>query len=234
MKTIVGIIPARGGSKTIPRKNVQPFLGKPLIAWTIECALNSQALDRVIVTTDDEEIAGIAQAYGAEVPFRRPAELAQDETPLVDVIMHAIDWLEAQQQTPDGIMVLSPNTPLRAPEDIHETVKMVREKGAQAVVSAYKPMTNPYLCGYINKFGMIFGLPVMNLKDQRHQALPKVVALNGSIHLIEPEIVKKFNALITQRTSVYTMPPERAIEIITPWDLHVAELVMRERLARQG
>jgi CMP-N-acetylneuraminic acid synthetase len=233
MKTIVGIIPARGGSKTIPRKNVQPFVGKPLIAWTIECALNSQILERVIVSTEDEEIAGIAQEYGAEVPFQRPPGLAHSSTPLVQVILHAIEWLESQDQMPDGIMVLSPTTPLRLPEDIHAAVNMVREQNAPAVASMFRPMTNPYMSGFIAKSGIIYGVAAMNRKDQRHQALPLFAALNGSIHLLPPSMIRESQALVTNRSHAYLMPPERAIEIITPWDFYVAELVMRDRLAAQ-
>ncbi|MBL8161427.1 MAG: acylneuraminate cytidylyltransferase family protein [Anaerolineae bacterium] len=232
MKTIVGIIPARGGSKTIPRKNVQPFLGKPLIAWTIESALNSQVLDRVIVSTEDEEIAGIAQEYGAEVPFLRPDGLAHNSTPLIKVILHAIDWLESQDQMPDGIMMLSPTNPLRAPEDIQAAVRMVRENNAVSVASMFQPSTNPYACGFVTRGGTVFGVPLMNRKDQRHQSLPSFMALNGAIYLASPSTFRETKALITHSSQIYTMPPERAIEVITPWDFYMAELVMRDRLAQ--
>ena len=113
MKRILGLVTARGGSKGLPRKNVKTLAGKPLIAWTVEAAMQSTLLDRVIVSTDDEEISRISLENGAEVPFRRPAELAQDNSPHISVVLHALEWLEQQEgYRPDAVCLLQPTSPL--------------------------------------------------------------------------------------------------------------------------
>lgn len=116
--TFLALIPARGGSKGIPRKNVRPLSGKPLISYTIEAALNSVVIDDVVVTTDDEEIAEVARSYGAEIPFMRPAELAADESKTIDCVVHARDTLRAMDREYDAIVLLQPTSPLRVAEDI--------------------------------------------------------------------------------------------------------------------
>src|SRR5690349_8046730 len=119
MSDVLAVIPARGGSKSIPRKNLAALAGKPLIVWTIEAASASQCLTRVVVSTDDPEITAVAAAAGAEVPFVRPAELAQDETPAIEPILHAVDWLDQHEgYRPDFVMILQPTSPLRQAEDI--------------------------------------------------------------------------------------------------------------------
>ena len=124
-KNILGLIPARGGSKGLPRKNIIPLLGKPLIAWTIEQALASKYLDRVVVSTDDNEIAEISKKYGAEVPFIRPKELAEDNAKGIDVVLHAIDWLKEndKQKQYDLIMLIQPVSPLSAKEGINKAME---------------------------------------------------------------------------------------------------------------
>ncbi|CAA7603172.1 3-deoxy-manno-octulosonate cytidylyltransferase [Acididesulfobacillus acetoxydans] len=118
---ILGIIPARGGSKGIPRKNIRLLGGKPLLAWTIEAALEAGCLDRLILTTEDEEIAAVGRKYGCEVPFLRPAELAQDSTPGIEPVLHALRWLaEREGYRPDYVLLLQPTSPLRRAEQIRE------------------------------------------------------------------------------------------------------------------
>ena len=117
-RTILGIIPARGGSKGLPRKNILEMSGKPLVAWTIERAISSKYLDMVIVNTDDNEIANISVKYGAEVPFLRPEKLAGDKTPMIDVIIHTIDFLEEENKAFDYVALLEPTSPLRKIDEI--------------------------------------------------------------------------------------------------------------------
>src|SRR5438128_2514535 len=116
--TTLGVIPARGGSQGIPRKNLAPVLGKPLLAYTAEAALAARRLSRVILSTDDEEIADIGRRYGLEVPFLRPAELAKDDTRTLPVLQHAVRWMEARGARFDSICLLEPTSPVRGPEDI--------------------------------------------------------------------------------------------------------------------
>lgn len=136
MAKILGVITARGGSKSIPRKNVKDIAGKPLIAWTIEAAKKSGALDRIILTTDDKEIARVGREWGAEVPFVRPKKLAGDKTPHLPVMQHAVRWLkENENYNPDYVMLFQPTSPLRQSWHIKEAVELIEKTGADSVVS---------------------------------------------------------------------------------------------------
>lgn len=131
----VAIIPARGGSKRIPRKNIRPFLGKPIIARSIEAALVSECFSRVIVSTDDDEIAEVARSFGAETPFRRPAELASDHAATLPVVAHAVDWLIEHGCTPEAVCCIYPTAPLLRPSDIREGHELLRSTGADYVIT---------------------------------------------------------------------------------------------------
>ena len=138
MKTkpkILGVITARGGSKRLPGKNIRPLGGKPLIAWTAEAALESRFIKRVLLSTDDPQIAEVVQKWGVEVPFIRPASLAQDDTPHIPVLEHAIHWLkENQGACPDYLFILQPTSPLRTAEDIDSAIEIAIQKNADAVI----------------------------------------------------------------------------------------------------
>lgn len=142
---VLGIIPARGGSKGVPRKNLYPLAGKPLIAYSIISAQQARSLDRFIVSTDDPEIASVARAYGAEVPFMRPAELAQDDTPDLPVFQHCLWWLwEYERYRPDIIVHLRPTQPLRRHSDIDEVAELLMETGADSVKSVRLVKEHPH------------------------------------------------------------------------------------------
>ena len=127
--TVLAVVPARGGSKRLFRKNVQPLAGKPLVAWTIEAARAARSIVRVVVSTEDDEIAKCAVAHGAEVPIMRPAELAADETPGIEPILHMVRWLETQEgYCPDVVMILQPTSPLRTSDDIEASLALMRAK----------------------------------------------------------------------------------------------------------
>lgn len=136
MAKILGVITARGGSKSIPRKNIRDFAGKPLIAWTIDATKKSGVLDRIILTTDDKEIADVGRTFGAEVPFMRPKKLAEDKTPHLPVMQHAVKWLkENENYNPDYVMLFQPTSPLRQPWHIKEAAKLIKETKADSVIS---------------------------------------------------------------------------------------------------
>ncbi|NJN67375.1 MAG: acylneuraminate cytidylyltransferase family protein [Chloroflexaceae bacterium] len=230
--TYLAIIPARGGSKSIPRKNLALVAGKPLIAWSIQVALESQRLSRVIVSTDDEEIAEVAQEWGAEVPFRRPPELARDDTPGIDPIIHAVTWLEQHENdTPDYVVVLQPTSPLRTTQDIDAAVQLAQEKQVDSVVSVCPIHHHPYWTKRITDDGRL--VPFLELEQDyyRRQTLPPVYALNGAIYLVQRTILLKQQSFYTEQTFAYVMPPERSIDVDTSWDLHLVNLVLEDRNA---
>ena len=227
---VVGVITARGGSKSIPKKNIVPVAGKPLIAWTIETALQSPALSRVIVSTNDAEIAKVARQWGAEVPFLRPAELAQDNSPHIPVVVHAVEWLESHENMrPDYVLLLQPTSPLRSTEDIDNAIRLVLEKDADSVVSVCEALSHPYLTKRITANGRLEDFVPRPEGYLRRQALPPVYVVNGAIYLVRRDVLLEKQTFYTERTYAYVMPPERSLDIDTPWDLYLADLILRDR-----
>jgi len=232
---VVAIITARGGSKGLPRKNVLPLAGKPLIAWTISAALQSKCFTRIIVSTDDEEIAQVAREWGAEVPFMRPSELAEDDSSHVDVVENAVRWMEdTEKEFPDYIMLLQPTSPLRAAEDINGAIDMSQANDAIAVVSVSEAVNHPYLTKRISYDGTLADYVSNASSDLRRQVLPPAYALNGAIYLIRRNAFLEYRILWPTGTYAYVMPPERSIDIDTSWEFHVAELIMREMYDRES
>src|SRR3989339_1726633 len=152
-KNIIAIIPARAGSKGLPGKNIRLLLGKPLISWTIEHALSSKYIDKVIVSTDDRKIAEISRKCGAAVPFIRPAKLATDKAKGIDVILHAVRWFEKKRNKFDLIMLLQPTSPLRTAGDIEAAIELLFEKKAGAVVSVCETEHHPLWSNILPKDG---------------------------------------------------------------------------------
>jgi len=233
MSEVIGLITARGGSKSIPKKNIHMLAGKPLIAWTIEAARSSRSLSRVIVSTDDQEIAGISEEYGAEVPFTRPAELAQDDSDHVSVVSHALVWLDQNEGfAPDYLMLLQPTSPLRTSEDIDAAMELAESNSAEAVVGVSEMKPHPYLSRQMGDDGILTEFIPTNIPYLQRQALPTAFAVNGAMYLNRPASLLKHRSFAPKGALGYVMPPERSIDIDTPWDLHVAELIIQSRVIR--
>lgn len=220
----LGVIPARGGSKGIPRKNIKLIAGRPLIAWTIEAALMTISLDRVIVSTEDEEIAAVARLYGADVPFTRPAELAQDTSPGIDPVLHALDELSGF----DAVVVLQPTSPLRSSEDIAGCIARAGQYGASSAVSVTEQHNHPFWMYSMGHAGTLE--PVMERPAVlRRQDLPRVYSLNGAVYYAKTEWLRRERALVGAATVGYVMPPERSVDLDTPMEWELADLLLRNR-----
>lgn len=229
-RTVLALITARGGSKGIPGKNIAPLGGKPLIAWSIEAARRSRHVSRVVVSTDDEEIARVSRAWGAEVPFMRPRELALDHSPHIPVILHAVEWMELHGQCrPEYVLLLQPTSPLRRSEDIDAAVELIRERGVDSVIGVGEAASHPYLAKRIREDGWMEDFTPKPEGYLSRQSLPPAFAINGAIYLVRRDVLMERKALQTERSVVYVMPPERSLDIDTPWDLHLAELILRDR-----
>lgn len=227
---IVALITARGGSKELPRKNILPLAGKPLIAWTIEAALGSRRLSGIFVSTDDPEIAQIAKKYGAEVPFMRPATLAQDNSDSFAVARHALHWMAEHEKTqPSYMMLLQPTSPLRTTADIDKAIQLAEAKNASAVVSVCQAKQHPYLSKRILDDGTLADFIPSDLTDSRRQALPPVYVLNGAIYLNRCESLLRDQTFLPQGTYAYIMPAERSLDIDSPWDFYLADLILRDK-----
>jgi CMP-N,N'-diacetyllegionaminic acid synthase len=219
--SLVAIIPARGGSVGVPRKNVRELAGKPLVAWTIEQALAAPAIDRVVVSTEDEEIAEVARRHGADVPFVRPSELATSTAMGGAVIMHALDNLPPY----DDVMVLQPTSPLRSVDDIEGIVAARRAATAPGAVSVVEPGKSPYWMYRIDEAGRLQALFEGDIAARR-QDLPPVFALNGALYLADCDWLRRYGSFTTPDTLAYVMPPERSADIDTPLDWDLVEFLM--------
>lgn len=230
---ILALITARGGSKSIPQKNITLLAGKPLIAWTIESALRS-SLHSVVVSTDDEEIAKIAKNWGAEVPFMRPAELARDDSPHILVIIHALQWLERyKNELYDYVLLLQPTSPFRSVADIDNVIQLALERNADSVVSVCPAETHPYLTKILAADGHLEDFTSKPGGYLRRQDLPPVHAINGAIYLVRRGVLLNKKTYYTENTFAYVMPPERSFDIDTPWDLYLADLIMKDRIKNE-
>ena len=225
--SVIALISARGGSKGIPRKNVLPVAGKPLIAWTIAAALGSRKLSRLLVTTDDAEIAEVARAQGAEVPFLRPAELARDESPVIEAVEHALRWVETSDGAlPEYVLLLQPTSPLRTTADIDGAIDLAYLRNADAVLSVCEASPHPYLARKIDRDGALGDFIDLPTKPVRRQEYPPAYVLNGAIY------VNRVQSLLTSRNFqppgalAYVMPVERSCDIDTPVDMQIAELLL--------
>ena len=228
----IAIIPARGGSKGIMGKNICLVAGKPLINWTIEQAQRSACFGKIIVTTDDNTIATIAHNAGSEVPFLRPEELAQDDTPDYPVYEHTIKWLsENQNYQPELVVWLRPTSPLRTSEDIISAIRLIKDTNADCVRSVCLVEHHPYWMKKIKDKQL---LPFLdNLDEQkyyRRQLLPPVYRLNGAVDVVRNESVRNSGKLFHGNIVGYIMPNERSIDIDNEIDLMIAEELLIRRL----
>lgn len=233
---ILGIIPARGGSKSIPRKNIKELGGKPLIAWTIEAAKKSGIFDRLILTTDDEEIARIGKMQGVEAPFMRPKELAEDKTPTLPVLQHAVSWLkENENYVPDAVILLQPTAPLRQAAHISGAVELFVKSGADSVVSVVEipGHFSPYWAVVENEDGraeLFIGEPVHKRIPRRQDFPKKTYANNGAIYLFKTHLLfdPKEPSLYGDHVRLYPMEEKYSVNIDSPEDWELAEAAIKK------
>ncbi len=231
----VAIIPARGGSKSIPRKNIKLLGGKPLIAYSIETARASKLIDRVIVSTDDNEIAEVAKKYRADVPFIRPKELAQDSTPMLPVLQHAVTFLEKEGKlSVEYVVLLDPTTPFRSVGDMDACIKKIKETNADSVDSVCEYEHNPYFNGMLIKAND--KLVPLNKKYNRtgtRQEVPVVYRENAAVLVVKRDVLMKKNKLFTDNMRGVVMTQENSVNIDTPIDWAYAEFVIEKRRANE-
>ena len=227
--SVVALITARGGSKGLPRKNIRLLLSKPLIAWTIEEAKKCRLIDRVIVSTEDEKISNTARKYGGEVPFIRPKGLAQDRTEMVDVIIHALDWLKTSGYQHDLFVLLQPTSPLRTAEDIEGAIKLFFSKKANAVVSVCEAERHPYLANTLPKDDCMKNFLRADIMDKNRQELPKYYRLNGAIYLADCGYFRRYKSFYGKNSYAYIMPQDRSADIDSEIDLRWAEYLLKKR-----
>lgn len=236
MAEVLGLIPARGGSKTIPRKNLRPLGGRPLIAWTFQAARGSARLTRIICSTDDAEIAALARQAGVEVPFLRPAELAQDDTPTLPVVQHAVRAVEQAGYRADVVVLLQPTSPLRRAAHIDAAVDLLLSSGADAVVSVVEVPHhfNPVSLLRIEDGRLVPYLPGEGVRVLRRQDKPEVWARNGAaVYVTRREVLLDEESFFGRDCRPLVMSREESVDIDDETDLAIAEaLLARRRPAR--
>ncbi|QNI72336.1 cytidylyltransferase domain-containing protein [Synechococcus sp. NOUM97013] len=222
--SLLALIPARGGSKGIPRKNIRSFSGKPLLQWSIDVALASPSVDRVVVSTDDLEIAEIALAGGAEVPFLRPSELATDTSPGIAPVLHVLE------QLPDvtDVLLMQPTSPLRLIDDVEGIIALSQKIVSDAVVSVTTTSKHPawmYTLTLDHTLQPLMDIPGVSCRQQ----LPSSYILNGSLYFGSRALLERQGSFLSPRTLGYVMPPERSVDIDTLLDWQWGEFLMEQQ-----
>lgn len=230
---VLALIPARGGSKGLPGKNLRPLAGKPLVAWSIEQALAAPEIAKVVVSTDDPAIADVARRFGASVPFLRPAELSGDEAPTAGAVLHALDWLSAHGEEFDAILLLEPTSPLRAPGDLGRAIRLLADgwDRADSVVSIGEiHVESPFIAKTVTAEGFVAPL-LPPSGASRRQDLPTAYFPYGVAYLTK---VAAFRATGTfYQTATLPMPVERwqNFEVDDAVDFVCIDAVLRARVA---
>jgi CMP-N,N'-diacetyllegionaminic acid synthase len=233
---ILAVIPARGGSKGVPRKNIRPVCGKPLIGYTIETALEaSENLHAVIVSTDDQETAAIAMQFGAEVPFLRPKHLADDHTPTVPVLQHAVKFIEDRDDVHiDWALLLQPTDPFRLPEDVRAAIDIALAEECDSVISVKQVFsTHPILMKKINE-GQLEPFCITEKEGTRRQDYdPPAYMRNGAIYLTRRDVLMNDNSIWGETIRPYIMPEERSVGVDSEMDMKLVEILMAEKLEKK-
>lgn len=222
---VLALIPARGGSKGIPRKNLRPIAGRPLIEWTIAAARTVEGIARVVVSTDDAAIADAARAAGADIPFLRPAELASDEASGMAPVFHALEQLPEF----DAVLLLQPTSPLRSADDIAAVLR-IAERDGSAVVSVCQPAEHPAWMYRMNA-GDVLSPLLLGTPATRRQDHESAWALNGAIYFATRQWLIDHGSFVAAGTRGFVMPPERSVDIDTLLDWKLAEMLLNEARA---
>lgn len=236
--SVLAIVPARGGSKGLPRKNILTLAGQPVIAYAIQAGLRARLVERVIVSTDDPEIAEIAASFGAEVPFRRPAELAADDTPDLPVFQHAVKWLEQHEgYRPEIIVNLRPTSPLRRAEDVDGAIQLLLDTGADSVKTVCLARQHPHKMWRLRGPSLT---PFLRTRfrlergpDVPRAELEPVYWQNGLVDVMRRELLMERDLTIGGRVAGYVTDPEDSIDLDGPLDLLLAEAILARGAASE-
>jgi len=229
-KSILAIIPARGGSKGLPRKNILPLGGKPLIAWTIDAAKDSEYIDELILSSDDDEIISIAKKYGCNVPFKRPKRFATDESTTIDVLFHSIQFFKNRSIGFDYLVLLEPTSPLRKTIDIDSAIKLLNQNRSKAdsIVGVSKVEdTHPVFDVRVNNEGLISPFIGDSFKVNRRQDIEDLYYFEGSVYVSDIQVLLEEKSFYHERTMPFIIPRWKALEIDEMIDMITAEAIIQ-------
>jgi N-acylneuraminate cytidylyltransferase len=224
-KTIIAIVPARGGSKGIPQKNIRLIAGKPLIYYTIRASQKSKYIHHTVVSTDDDEVMSISLAEGATV-IKRPAELSSDSSPTMDAILHTLEQCKLQGMHPEIVVLLQPTSPLRTSSDIDAALELFMQSECDSVISVVEVNHPPQWNLVIEESYL---QPIFDQKylKMRRQDLPKTYLPNGAIYIASTETLKINHSFYCRKIKPYIMPPKKSVDIDSEFDLFLAEALMK-------
>lgn len=229
-REVLAVITARGGSKGVPKKNIRPLAGKPLVAWTIEAALAARSKMRIVVSTDNPEIADVCRFYGVEVPFLRPAELASDFATSEGAVIHALDWMcEHEKYSPYLTVLLQPTSPFRSSLDIDCAINFQMENNVDAVVSVTENRRPIQWLQRVDPQGRVSDVfPDHNVS--RRQNAETLYQYNGAVYVIRTEVLRRENTFYPADRIAYIMPPERSLDIDSELDFLIADRLMEYQI----
>lgn len=224
---VLAIIPARGGSKGLPGKNIRPLRGKPLIGWSLDAAWASRYVSEVVVSSDDSEILAVAQGLANHVSLVRPAELARDDSSSIDVVLQVLDTLPDY----DWVVLLQPTSPLRTAADIDAALERCWATGAPACVSVSEATDSPWWMFGINQQGRLKSFLPPEQRPMRRQDLPELYALNGAVYVARADWLRQTRSFLGEETVAVVMPAERSVDIDTLQDFHRAEFLLDRQVS---
>lgn len=228
-RLVIAIIPARGGSKGLPGKNIKKMNDKPLIWYTINVAKKSKFVDKIIVSTDADGIANISKSFGAEIPFMRPKELARDNSLGIDNYIYTIDRLNKElNYSISEFIILQPTSPLRTSLDIDNAIKIFKEKKADSVISVSEAIHPPIWSKRIDEKGILRNYFDIKISNKNRQEIEKAYMPNGAIFVFKFSLLKEKYSYYSDKTYPYIMPLERSIDIDSKLDFEFAEYLMKK------
>ncbi len=233
-KKVLALVPARAGSKGLPGKNIRPFCGKPLLQWSVEHGLQARYVDKVIVSTDSEEFAQIARQAGGDVPFIRPAELSSDLSSSIDVILHAVEYLEAHDERYNILALLEPTSPLRRPQDIDGALEsLLQNKNAESIVSVSQVEAHhPAFLMRQGKDGFLTPF-LSDFEVLRRQDVAPLHFLDGTLYISWVNAIKKRKGFYHEATLGYEMPKYQSFEVDDMDDFIISEALFRAYRSRK-
>lgn len=228
-KKILAVIVARKGSKRLKKKNVIDLHGKPLVDWTFTETIKSEYIDKIMISTDDDEVIKCGKKYSQiEIPFIRPKELSSDTATSIEVLLHAIKFYENKNQIFDYVLLLQPTSPLREKKDIDNAIMRLENNKIKAIVSVCETEHPPLWSNTLPNDLSMRNFVNPKIKNLRSQDLPKYYRINGAIYIAEVNYLKKNNGFIGGETFAYIMPAERSIDIDTKIDFELCKILMNE------
>jgi CMP-N-acetylneuraminic acid synthetase len=224
-KKVIAVVPARGGSKSIPGKNIRPLGGKPLLSWSIDVAKEVTEIDRIIVSTDDAEIASVGRSSGAEV-YPRPAHLATDEALVIDALKNLLETLQAEGEKPEWVILLEATCPLRVPDDVRACLKLIADGGYDSVATFKEADLNPH-----RAWRLVDGVPEVFIPGAvpwlPRQKLPKAYQLNGAVYVFRAKLLEdEAKSLLVGRLGAVMMPRDRSQDIDDGVDFMIVEALL--------